>query len=433
MPCKEQYVTSSSGGGKSTFSVRRVRRSPFDYFKSPDFPIHLMCYWWLLWLAISCTDLNQFTTPSPATMAQYLLLIASFYIGHLLVKIYRPFNAMQSKHFYRPLQSDSARVKGAIRISVIGCTLMLLISLKLSGAFDVSFIDYFALVRIGLAKDSTATVTGIHTLDVLTKILAFPLSYTMIVTILGAEIKAFKILLVVSVINLICFSYLWQVNYPFIHCFWLLIFYILLIGQRKNAFNKKIIVSLAVLFVVLLASAANRVGGDVLGGFQRYIFGYHLLGFSYYDHQYSDPTSILHSHTFGRSSLGFLDQALEQFFKSIGTTYRSASLENAEFNERNVDLGATDVLEFNAFGTILFGLYRDFNVIGIALGGLVYGVVVTLARYKSAQSWVSGALFLLLAAAWMMGMMVDPIEEAYFWWIIVALYIFSIFNRGLKW
>src|SRR5258708_38937190 len=103
MRCKEQHVIDNSGGGSPTFSVRRVRRSPFDYFKSPDFPIHLMCYWWLLWLAISYTDLNQFTTPSPATIAQYLLLIASFYIGHILVKIYRPFNAMQSKHFYRPL------------------------------------------------------------------------------------------------------------------------------------------------------------------------------------------------------------------------------------------------------------------------------------------------------------------------------------------
>jgi oligosaccharide repeat unit polymerase len=409
-----------------------VRRSSSNYFKSPDFPIHLMCYWWLLWLAISCTDLNQFTAPSPATMAQFLLLIASFYIGHLLVKIYRPFKAMQSKRIYRPLQSNTARVKGAMRIAVIGCTLMLLISLKLSGAFDSSFIEYFGLVRLGL-NDSTSSITGIHTLDTLTKILVFPLAYAMIVTILGAEIKAFKILLVVSLINLVCFSYLWQVNYPFIHCFWLLIFYILLVGQRRNAFNKKIIVSLVVLFVVLLASAANRFGGDIMGGFQRYIFGYHLVGFSYYDYQFSDPNSILHSHTFGRSSLGFLDQALEQFLKGIGSTYRAASLENAEFNERALDLGATSVLEFNAFGTILFGLYRDFNVIGIALGGMVYGIVVTLARYKSAQSWMSGALFLLLAAAWMMGMMVDPIEEAYFWGVIVVLYVFGVINRGVRW
>jgi hypothetical protein len=108
-------------------------------------------------------------------------------------------------------------------------------------------------------------------------------------------------------------------------------------------------------------------------------------------------------------------------------------LENAGFNERNLDLGATDVLEFNAFGTILFGFYRDFNIVGIALGGMIYGAVATLARYKSARSWISGALFLLLAAAWMMGLMVDPIEEAYFWWVIVALYLFGVFNRGLRW
>ncbi len=38
---------------------------------------------------------------------------------------------------------------------MIGCTLMLLISLKLSGAFGANFIEYFTLVRVGLANDST--------------------------------------------------------------------------------------------------------------------------------------------------------------------------------------------------------------------------------------------------------------------------------------
>ncbi len=113
MSCREQFVIDNAGGGIVLLGTSRAE-IPIDYFKSPDFPIHLMCYWWLLWLAISCTDLNQFTTPSPATIAQYLLLIASFYIGHLLVKIYRPFKAMQSKHFSRPLHSDTVRVKGAI-------------------------------------------------------------------------------------------------------------------------------------------------------------------------------------------------------------------------------------------------------------------------------------------------------------------------------
>ncbi len=87
----------------------------------------------------------------------------------------------------------------------------------------------------------------------------------------------------------------------------------------------------------------------------------------------------------------------------------------------------------NAFGTIIFTLYRDFNFVGILLGGFLYGAVVTYARYRSHMSWWHGALFLMLAPAWMMGMMVSPLEAAYFWFVIVALGSLQLVNRGVRW
>lgn len=417
----------SPGGGTSRGMRRkRGRWLILDYIKSRDFPIHLLCYWWILWLSLSYTDLNEYLPPSLVTMAQYVILIVSFLAGHLAIKGRHRRGATKSTAF----RSGSTRMKLAVYASAFGSTLLLLISLKLSGSFNDNFIKYFAKLRFG--ESGLGTLTGIHYLDVLTKILAFPLSYTVILVILANEIRHFKLALITCIFNLLCFSYLWQVNYPLIHLFWFLVFYSLILGQRRSQYDSQTLVIIFVLFATLLASAANRFGGDVLGGLQRYIVGYHLIGFSFYDHQYNDLRSILHSLSYGRSSLGFLEQMLETTLKFVGVVYNAASAENSTYNDRAVDIGLKEYRGVNAFGTLLFSLYRDFQLVGIMLGGFLYGAVVTHVLYRSAQSWICGALFLFLASSWMTGMMVSPIEQAYFWFAAVVLGLFGLVNRGIK-
>jgi oligosaccharide repeat unit polymerase len=404
-----------------------------SYLKSVDFPIHLMALWWLFWIGVSVSPLNDFLAPSWASVAQYVLLIVSFFAGHAAMKWFRPFDARPAATPMRGLRSGTSRMRCALALSTLGCLAMLLVCLRMSGAFETSFVEYFLRVRLAFAEGGNPTLTGIRSLDVLTKILFFPLSYTVLLMLLAIDLTAFKRLFLVCIVNVLCFAYLWQVNYPFIHLFWFMVFYTLVSAQRHGHFNKKILAVASLLFVGLMASAANRFGGDVLGGFQRYIVDYHLIGFSYYDHQYLDPRSILHSPSYGRSSLGFLDQVLEEFLKPLSLGYQSASLETQGFNETPVDIGAHESMTFNAFGTILFSLYRDFDLPGVFLGGFAYGAAATFARYRSAHSWRAGALFMMLAAAWMIGMMVSPLEEVYFWFTIVALGLFGIVNRGVRW
>ncbi len=403
------------------------------YLKSVDFPIHLMGYWWLIWIGVSVSPLNDFLAPSFATVAQFLLLIVSFFAGHAFAKWFRPFDPTGPATPARGLRAGAPRVRWALGLAVTGCLLMLLVSLRMAGAFETGFVEYFLRIRLAFAEGGVPTLTGMRSLDVLTKVLAFPLSYTILLVLLAIEMTSFKRLFFICLANIFCFAYLWQVNYPFIHLFWFMIFYTLLTAQRRGHFNKKVLLVAVLLFAGLIASAANRGGGDVLAGFQRYIVDYHLIGFSFYDHHYHDPRSILHSYSYGRSSLGFLDQVLEEFLKPLSLGYQSASLETQGFNEDPVDIGATESMTFNAFGTILWSLYRDFDLVGIFLGGFAYGVAATMARYRSARSWQAGALFLMLAAAWMIGMMVSPLEEVYFWFTIVTLALIGVVNRGVRW
>ncbi len=402
-----------------------------SYLKSRDFPIHAMAAWWALWLAASYSQLNEFLRPSPAALAQFAALISALLAGHWLVRYQSALGLRIAQPKSRPFRADTLRMRLALQGSTIVSALMLLASLRLSGALSADFIEYFA--RLRMDEGGGDGLTGIKVLDVLTKIFAFPMSYTVILVILATEARHFRFTLVLCIVNLLGFSYLWQVNYPLIHLFWFLVFHSLIQARRKGHFDSRVTVVMGAVFSILLASAANRFGGDVLGGLQRYIVGYHLIGFSFYDHQLQDPNGILHTHTYGRSSLGFLDQMLEAAAKVVGVSYQAASFENSDFNNQAVDIGLSEVREFNAFGTFLFSLYRDFHIVGILAGGFIYGAVTTHALYNSGRNWMCGALFLVLATAWMMGMMVSPLEQAYFWFAIVALGLLALVNKGLRW
>lgn len=248
-------------------------------------------------------------------------------------------------------------------------------------------------------------------------------------TVLAVGVRQNKFTLLLCIFNFLAFSYLWQVNYPLIHLFWILTFYSLIEWQRRGSFDTRTALVLLAILSILLASAANRFGGEILGAVQHYIVNYHLVGFSFYDYQYQDPRSILHVHSFGRSALGFLDQALEQVSKMVGGSYTAASSENSTFNNEAVDIGLHETRETNAFGTLLFTFYRDFHLFGVLVGGFGYGAATTYALYRSASNWPGFALFILFASSWMIGMMVSPLEQSYFWFVAVALVVLSILSR----
>lgn len=403
-----------------------------SYLKALDFPIHCMVYWWLFWIVVSYTPFNDFTAPSYESLAQYLLLIAAFVSGHIAMKRVRYYDARPTVVGVRGLRLRAVRVRWILLLAAFGSLLMILVSLKIAGAFDVGFVDYYTTLRIlGGLDDGTAT--GIHVLDVLTKILVFPLAYTILVTVLAVDLTGLRVVFFACLASFVGVSYLWQINYPLLHLFWIIVFYTLVTAQRQGRFDGKALTTGIIIFAGLIASSVNRFGDDIIGSIHHYVINYHLIGFTFYDHQYLDPTSILHKHSFGRSSLGFLEQVLENLLKPLSIGFQAASSENANFVDVAIDIGGRESMMVNAFGTIIFTLYRDFNLVGILLGGFLYGAVVTYARYLSYMSWRHGALFLLLASAWMMGMMVSPLEAAYFWFVIVALGLLQIVNRGVRW
>lgn len=405
-----------------------LESSVVKYLRSSNFIIHFMAAWWVIWLALALTSLNIFRMPSWQVSAQFGAFIALFLVGHALALVVGPAYAAQGT---RAAQATvGLPLRRLLPVANGSCLLVLVLSMYLSGAFTDSFIEYFAKLR--LEETTGDSLTGSRLLDVATKALVFPIAYTLTLVALAVRIGPYRGTLVLSTLNIVLYAYLWQVNYPLMHLFWFFVFY-LLVGLRHGLTpNGKTLFFVLALLALLIASAANRFGGDLLGGVQRYVFGYHLAGFTFYDHHYHDPASVLHQHTFGRSSLGAIEQYLEVVSRRLDLGFVASSSENATHVNESLDLGADETIVGNAFGTFLFGLYRDFNIVGVAIGALLYGALSTHALRRSGSSWACTAALYVLASAWMVGMMVNPIEQVHFWFAIVFLWVLSKANRGFR-
>jgi len=397
-------------------------------------PVYLMAAWWAFWLVAAITPLNIFVSPPLSVLSQFGVFIAVFLLGHLLMLVLTPCRpgpeALPAGSGRSPAAAVSPWLRTMLMVMALGCLLIVLLSLHRAGAFTDSFIEYFIRLRRGELSGESLTGSGL--LDVATKAIVWPVSYTLVVVALALRIGALRGVLIVAALNILLFSYLWQVNYSLIYLFWFFVLYLVVGMARGLPVDRKALGLVLLLIVALVAVAANRFGGDVLGGLQRYMFGYHMAGFAFYGHHFLNPSSLLHDHSLGRSSLGFLEQAVEIISRRLDLGFVAASSINADFNNETVDLGRIDVIEGNAFGTFLFGLYRDFHFVGIVAGGLIYGALVTLLLQRSWRHWGAGAAFYVLASSWMVGMMVNPIEQVHFWFALTLIGVLVVFNRGFR-
>ncbi len=397
---------------------------------SLDLRVPLLIGWWLMWLAVSQTPWNVALAPSAVALTHFGVLLVAFGLGAAFVRHAHRASASIGKSRVTRLETKSPRVRWLVYGLGLSATFLLLTSLQLAGAFSTDFVEYFAKLRMGSGEEGS--LTGIKPLDTLTKLFAFPVSYGLLLVVLASGVRPLRAALAICLCNFALFSYLWQVNYPVIHLFWIAVFYLLGRYIDGAGIDRRTLLALGVVCLLLILSAMNRFGSDdaqLTGAVQHYLVGYHLIGFSFYDFHLSDPNSILHVHSYGRSSLGFLEQLLEHAAKLVGGGYLSASSENSTFNDTAVPIGTALALDFNAFGTLAFTFYRDFGVVGIAIGGFTYGAAVAYGLLNRGRSWLAAGMFYLLAAAWMMGMMVSPVEQTYFWFCLVFLAAFRLASR----
>ncbi len=383
--------------------------------------LFMMIAWWIFWLSLSIESVTGIYPPRESTILQFSIFIVCLIVGFVFSF------SLNYKKVNISLQNNIT-TKGfshASNFILLLILLVLLFSMYFSGFFSIKFIDYHQMVRMQGYGDY---LTGSKLLDLLVKILIYPLIVSYCLVHFSNENSKIKNYLVFPAV--ILYSLLWQVNYPVILLFWLAIFKVFIVLDKPLSKKLKPFMYIFLIGILLLLSATLRYGAGEFsqGVIEHYLINYHIIGFSFYDQQLMNTDSLLHEHTFGRSSLGFFEQILDLVIRPLGFDWSAASFENRDYNMTTTYIG--DDLQGNAFGTLLFTFYRDFSFLGIILGGLVYGFFVCKYFMMSRECWRSRAILLLLLYSWFTGMMVSPIEQGYFWFSVIFILIFSRFKVG---
>lgn len=380
-----------------------------------------MTLWWVFWLSLSFFELTAIRKPSAEAYLYFFLLVSSFILGggfSLILNgkkyIASPTMALKSQDVCKPRSSIF------ISILLLSFLCLQLYCLYRAGFFDMSYSDYNFYLRRG---ELEGYLTGIKSLDLFLKILLYPSLVALLVSAFSGAVSKNAFFLVLC--NFLVFSVLWQVNYPVLMLLWILVVYLLFSSQVKLHVNIKYIFYGVSICAFLVYAASLRYGGLAWKMLEHYFVNYHLVGFSFFDAKLSDPDSVLHKLSFGRSSLGFLDQFFDLALRFFGADYIAASFQNTNDNMEQVDIGLYQAFYTNAFGTMAFSFYRDFWLFGVVLLPFIYGFYLIGFYLKSSFSWRARAVFLLLAYGWLTGMMVSPVEQSYFWFSIVTIVIFT--------
>ncbi|QTE92137.1 O-antigen polymerase [Shewanella algae] len=390
------------------------------------FGIIFLCFWWLMWLSVSYSPVNPMKAPSIEVGLLYIISLLFVVLGYFIftnfIAVHRLTTAGRT-----PIQSKKHVYYSLLRYSYVSLGVVL-ISLYYADAFNTSFSDYFIKVR---GADAEVLVSGTGLIDYGLKIIFYPIVLSVTLILFSSpDGKKFGYLLTLSFVFFLLFSYFFQVNYPMI-----LLFIIILYSQFNpcissaalREFRIKSSIPLLVLALLVVAAAFNRFGSNDLGGvFSHYFVSYHTIGFALFDFYYQKTESLLHEHSFGLSLLGSFDFIFSYIVNFFGDEYVASSTQNVINNSVPVNLGKQGSVNYgNAFGTYLFTFYRDFNFVGVVLYSFLYGSALGVTNKKAGKGdRFSYSLFLYFISMGTIGIYVSPLDYAYFWLVpIIILFI----------
>ncbi|PJZ61794.1 O-antigen polymerase [Leptospira adleri] len=138
--------------------------------------------------------------------------------------------------------------------------------------------------------------------------------------------------------------------------------------------------------LVLIFSIGMLRGPRKMAGMKEfvsmYVIDYHTESFVMFDHELKNKDSLLHERTYGRTSLGGLERGfsfLLALFR-IPFYFQIQSDLVGDYLHKNRLLGYTpegQPKEYNAFGSVLFSLYKDGGILFTIIFGALFGFFVS--------------------------------------------------------
>lgn len=359
--------------------------------------------WWSLLLYLNYLNIGTYGRISGTAYEFYIVMLISLFVGYL------PGFFIKNQQVTFSIQKKGIKIIYAVYAFLI---LLLIALLFKSSLFKIGYFNYYLEIRVF----ENFSVIGISKfVDNILKSLFLPL--IQIVTIIWLFfIEKPKLKYPLSFLPMAMFSLLFQTNFNYIFLFGVVLLYNLEYAKRNYSF-------LLFIFAVIISMAILRGGTDIYYVLQRYFIDYFTLGFNLFDYYITSNFGYMMNHSYGMSSLSIFDQFISRLTGDIAPVWAA----NQEMLNEKVKLTSNFLYQPNAFGTIAFVLYKDFGFIGSVIGGYAVGLTFfLLERWKSVTSKITA---FYLAYYVLVGMMVPPLIQLWFWVGFIYLIIFNIYSQ----
>ncbi len=399
-------------------------------------PINIVIGWWAFWGYISIFSFTGLYVPSAKTYLILATFILSLFIGKKLSSL------AEKKINIRYLDKSSEDVFNLLFKSftiINGASLVALIIRSI-------YLIKNSLTPTVYRATAFSTETTIGTLfnNRLVENCYFFISSPMLffLALYGLvdfwKNGKFRKLFIAFILNAMdAYMRLGRVNLYLMIVLFLIVF--LISDYKFVAFlrhKKKQITLIFAVFICILYIGVQR-GYSPTQQFKMFIVDYHTVGFDLFDHELTDKASALHTQTtYGRLTLGGLETILTVVIRRFDDLYYSPALANSiRMANKSIVVGVESpptvifngVKVYNSFYTLLYTFYSDGGYVGIILGGIVLGFLVSYfhSRWKKFNCTLDAFFLILFISIAILSIFMSQLEIMRTWIMIIFLLMLS--------
>ena len=209
----------------------------------------------------------------------------------------------------------------------------------------------------------------------------------------------------------------------------IMLLYLSIMGVKFNRIYLYSSLGLILSMMIYISSLRSTVDENLIELlFHHYVINYHTFSFSIFNIDLINPTSRLHDITLGFSSIFSIFDPIVILLRLSGFDIVPESGIMAKSLDEYRDIGLNSdgfSITANAFGSILYGLYRDGGLLFVLFFGFVYGFFLQMLNHNTESNvFRAGSM----AAMFYLGMFGIFMPLVQFPWLISFLYI-KLFDR----
>lgn len=415
----------------------------FIYLKKTSSMIIVMHIWWFGWLFISSLSLTGLYAPSEITVSLCITLLTSTTIGSVIhTTLARRLDVVPKYLLVADEHETSAKLES------------MLVKLLLSTAFPFILFFFIRFLFLIGAEPDVATyrskVFGVGlgysllyrypVVEAINQFVVEPI--TLAALFMGVasfvQYNRYRLLLLAAAL-LILHSVMMVGRFGFHYMATMLILAVTfkLAGEYPDKLRIIRRAGLVFLAIVAVTSVLTVFRSPVHAkGLKKvltaYLIDYHTVSFSIFDSHMNDPGSILHLSSNGRSSLGPFERLVVRGLQLLGIDKDSQVDMNGLALSEGREVGqnaAGGKIYYNAFGSVLFSLYRDGKIFFIVAAGIVFGFFAAhfseSLRYKHAYGMT---LLVSLSFIGIYGIFQPVLEGP----VLLAVLVLVLMHKALK-